>query len=103
MNTDHHIPVLLDEVLQYLAPKKGETLLDATAGYGGHASAILERTLQMKGSVLTDRDEQAIRSLQMSFADEPLEIIHEDFAKAAQNLVGQARQFDLILADIGLS
>ena len=36
-----HKPVMLSEVLEVLAPKSGETYLDLTAGYAGHASEIL--------------------------------------------------------------
>ena len=32
-----HIPVLLSDVLEYLSPKLGESYLDLTAGYAGHA------------------------------------------------------------------
>jgi 16S rRNA (cytosine1402-N4)-methyltransferase len=34
---------MLAEVLQHLDPKPGETIVDCTLGYGGHAKAILER------------------------------------------------------------
>jgi len=37
-----HIPVMLDEVLQYLAPKDGEVYVDATFGNGGYSEAILQ-------------------------------------------------------------
>ena len=36
-----HKPVLLDEVLHYLAPSDGETYIDATFGAGGYSNAIL--------------------------------------------------------------
>ena len=37
-----HIPVMLNEVLQALQPKGGETYVDATFGNGGYTTAILE-------------------------------------------------------------
>ena len=38
-----HVPVLPGEVLHYLAPAPGETIVDATIGAGGHARLIVER------------------------------------------------------------
>jgi len=104
-NKDHqkHTPVLLDAVLDLVEAAKGETLLDATAGYGGHASAILERTLQDNGSVLVDRDENAVRELRKTFKGRPVQIIHESFMDAARVLSEEGEQFDIILADLGVS
>lgn len=106
MKTDHqnkkHIPVLSEEVLSVLAPQKGETYLDVTAGYGGHAGLVLERTLNPTGTVLVDRDEQSIEHLNNRFAKDDMQIIHSDFLTAAKQLNGQKR-FDMILADLGVS
>lgn len=99
-----HIPVLLDEVLLYLDPKQGEKYLDLTAGYGGHAAVVLERTFNgSPNSVLVDRDENAIAKLEQKFAGRVEKIIHKDFLTAAQELVQEGRQFELILADLGVS
>jgi 16S rRNA (cytosine1402-N4)-methyltransferase len=37
-----HTPVMVDEVLQTLAPQPGEVFVDSTVGAGGHAEAVLE-------------------------------------------------------------
>ncbi len=97
-----HIPVLMDHVLEYLAPAPGQTYLDLTAGYGGHAGTIRSRTNGWP-ITLVDRDQMAISYLQERFPDEGAEIIHSDFLTASQQLVLQGRQFDMILADLGVS
>ena len=62
-----HEPVLLEETLAYLGPQVGESYLDLTAGYGGHASAILDRTGSLTTAVLVDRDQNAINVLQEKY------------------------------------
>ncbi len=98
-----HTPVLLQEVLQYLAPERGNTYLDVTAGYGGHAEAVLDRTLQEQGTVLVDRDSQATEHLEQKFAGRHVTIVQDDFYQASQKLLQQNKQFDMILADLGVS
>lgn len=98
-----HVPVLLQEVLEYLAPKKGESFLDLTAGYGGHAASILEKTANPHDAVLVDRDEEAIEGLSKLFAKNSVRIIRSDFTSAAKKLLKEGKQFDLILADLGVS
>lgn len=99
----NHIPVLLDAVLEYLAPTQGESYLDLTAGYGGHAKAIVEHTRAPERAVLVDRDQMAIDALAQAFADTQVEILHKDFYSATEALVDGTRKFDLILADLGIS
>lgn len=97
-----HIPVLLSEVLAGLDPKSGESYLDLTAGYGGHASEILAVTQNYKDSVLVDRDEYAISHLKSIFPSE-LTILHQDFYSAVLQLFECGKTFDMILADFGVS
>ena len=98
----HHVPVLFDAVLRELAPKPGESYLDLTAGYAGHASAVLDITTNDKESVLVDRDEYAIAHLQ-HMADRGVRLMHTDFVSAATQLYEEGSAFDLILIDLGVS
>ena len=59
-------------------------------------------TENFKNSVLVDRDENAIRTLQQ-FKNEGVELLHMDFLSAAKELVEKGRKFDIILADLGVS
>ena len=97
-----HIPVLLSEVLASLAPKPEETYLDLTAGYGGHASKILDVTGQYKNSVLVDRDINAVKYLRAKFPP-TITIKHTDFYNAVLQLLESGKTFDMILADFGVS
>lgn len=98
-----HEPVLLGRVLEYLNPKNGETYLDLTGGYGGHAAAILERTNNPKGAMLVDRDQNATRELEKRFKGKGVELRQADFYTVSQQLKTEARTFDMILADLGVS
>lgn len=97
-----HIPVLASEVLQYLSPKVGESYLDLTAGYGGHAALVLERTTAPEKTILVDRDSNAIAELTGKFGD-MVRLMHTDFGTATTELISEGAQFDLILADLGVS
>lgn len=98
-----HIPVLLNEVLEYLNPREGEAYLDLTGGYGGHAAVVLERTKAPKKAVLVDRDPLAIKTLEERFAKQGIEVRQADFLLASEELASENKRFDLILADLGVS
>lgn len=98
-----HIPVLLKPVLSYLKPQPGETYLDLTAGYGGHASEVLALTGNPQGITLVDRDPNAVKVLTEKFARHGSTIIDKDFYSASRELQAAGETFDMILADLGLS
>lgn len=102
MNPSMHQPVLLESVLEWLDPQPGQAYLDGTAGYGGHASPIIEKIGPSAEAVLVDRDAHAIRVLAERFGDRA-QIIHDGFHEAAQRLLEDDRMFDLILLDLGVS
>lgn len=93
---------MLEEVLRYLDPKEGESYLDLTAGYGGHATAVLQKTGSLDRMVLVDRDAKAVNELRQTFGDQT-NILQTDFYSAAKQLLDEGKQFDCILADIGVS
>ncbi|MDB5175275.1 MAG: Ribosomal small subunit methyltransferase [Candidatus Saccharibacteria bacterium] len=97
-----HVPVLLDDVVACLSPQKGDSYLDLTAGYGGHASAIISHTQNPDAATLVDRDENAIQELRTVFKS-GTRIINDDFLTASQLLVDESQKFDMILADLGVS
>lgn len=97
-----HVPVLLDATLELLQPKLGESYLDLTAGYGGHAEAIIAVTKNSTGAVLVDRDENAISELDR-FRQNGTTLLHTDFVSAARQLVADGQTFDVIVVDLGVS
>ncbi|XP_063706770.1 probable methyltransferase-like protein 15 homolog [Culicoides brevitarsis] len=50
-----HVPVMSKEVLEYLKPEDGQTIIDMTFGAGGHSKLILERAPNVK-LITLDRD-----------------------------------------------
>lgn len=54
--THGHTPVLLDEVLETLKPGPGDTIIDGTAGRGGHAASIAQRIAPNGTLILFDLD-----------------------------------------------
>lgn len=102
MPKTNHQPVLLQEVLRYLDPKAGESFLDLTAGYGGHAKEILAKTGSLNGMVLVDRDAKAVNELKRLFGEQT-KVLRTDFYSAARQLLDTEQRFDCVLADIGVS
>lgn len=104
MNQNKHKPVLLSEVEDILSPKAGERYLDVTAGYGGHASAVIDAIGSSGSAVLVDRDQNAVSYLKEMFGSRPeVKIVKNDFLSASKDLQATGAKFDLILADLGVS
>lgn len=103
MNQPKHIPVLLNEVVELLNPKPGGHYLDLTAGWGGHASKIVELVGAEGSSILVDRDGSSVKHLKKTFKAINVDIIRSDFLSASKDLAAKGRTFDVILADLGLS
>ena len=104
MQKQKHIPVLKQKVLNVLSPKEADNYLDLTAGYGGHAQAILSSIGSRGSATLVDRDDRATRHLSDLFGeDSRVKIVHDDFLNASQTIAQTDQRFDMILADLGAS
>lgn len=99
-----HIPVMLAEVLQLLAPRDGARYLDATFGGGGYTSAFLAAADCTVWAI--DRDPEAIARGAELAARHPgrLHLIHGSFGDMLQ-LLGEAGVHSLggVALDLGLS
>ncbi len=73
----YHVPVLLGEVMHYLAPKAGDVFVDATLGGGGHSEALLKSGATVIGF---DQDAEAIH-----FAHLRLHGFHDKFRAVQAN------------------
>ena len=99
-----HVPVLVDAVLEGLAPNAGATVVDCTFGRGGHAAAILAR-IGPAGRVLAiDRDPEAVRA-GLRRPDPRLELVHARFdaLRGICEARGLVAQVDAVLFDLGVS
>jgi len=101
-----HIPVLAEEVVEWLALKPNGTYVDATYGRGGHSALILER-LSSQGRLLAfDHDPAAARAAGERFGNEGrFEFVRASFSQLAtelneRELVGS---IDGLLLDVGVS
>jgi 16S rRNA (cytosine1402-N4)-methyltransferase len=99
-----HVPVMLAEVLEALAPGRGGTFVDGTVGLGGHAAALLQAgAFRLVG---IDRDSEAIavaRERLGGFGDR-VALLHGDY-RHLDRLLDEAGvgPVDGILIDLGLS
>ena len=110
MTKPQHVPVLLDEVMQYLNVRPGSTIADATVGLGGH-SAEIARRLGAKGRLICfDRDPEAmelakarLEEVRTEVGDAMPEVIFEPRAFSQAGEVIEPASLDGLLADFGVS
>jgi 16S rRNA (cytosine1402-N4)-methyltransferase len=110
MKRPQHVPVLLDEVLEYLNVRPGGVYVDATLGLAGHSSEIARR-LGAKGRLICfDRDPQAmelgkarLEDVKAELGEEMPEVVFvpKAFSEAGSQI--KAGSLDGLLADFGVS
>ena len=102
-----HIPIMVNEILEFLQIQPGQIGLDATLGYGGHTSRMLER-LESKGHIYAldvdsiEMEKTRQRLENMGYGPEILTIRKLNFANIDQ-IVRESGPLDFVLADLGVS
>ncbi|MCG8450785.1 MAG: 16S rRNA (cytosine(1402)-N(4))-methyltransferase RsmH [Pirellulales bacterium] len=99
-----HIPVMLEEVVEWLQPAPGKILVDGTLGGGGH-SAALAKCLEPDGRILAmDLDPEALERARPAIEDLPVELAIGSYTAIPELLHNhQLASVDGILLDLGLS
>lgn len=101
-----HVPVLRDEVLDWLQPRDGGLYVDGTLGLGGHTQAVLERSAPSGRVIGFEWDAEALARAQERLVPyrERLRIVHASYA----NLAGELEKLNVgpvdgLLVDLGVS
>ncbi len=102
-----HIPIMVDEVMDFLQIQPGQCGYDATLGYGGHSEEILRR-LNGKGHLFaTDVDSKEsektkTRINELGYGDDVFTVRIMNFSEA-ESIAAETGGFDFVLADLGIS
>jgi len=91
-----HIPVLLEEALEFLNVRPGGTYVDATLGLGGHSAAIARRLGAAGRLICFDRDPEA-----MAKGRARLEEVAAEIGGEMPTVVFEPRAFSEAAAAIG--
>lgn len=102
-----HIPICVNEILEFLQIKPGQIGLDATLGYGGHTQKMLE-CLGNEGHLYAidvdpvESEKTKKRLEDLGFGADILTIRQLNFANI-DKIIGNDEKFDFVLADLGIS
>ena len=94
---------MVSEVLSYLDPKPGETIVDCTVGGGGHARRIWERMQETGRLIGFDQDKDALAKAREVLGGEAV-LVQENFRSLEQVLAELAPEgVDGVFFDLGVS
>jgi len=101
-----HVPVLKDEVLQFLAIRPDGLYVDGTFGRGGHSRAILGQLGPLGRLLALDRDPEAVAvARELQAEDSRFRIVHSAYSALGDVLAAEGLAGCLagILLDVGVS
>jgi 16S rRNA (cytosine1402-N4)-methyltransferase len=102
---DQHVSVMPKEVVEALAPRAGGTYVDATMGWAGHTTALLDAAEDVR-IIAFDRDSRAIEATRAKLAPyrDRVRVVHARFGTLGDELSALGvTEIDGIVADLGVS
>jgi 16S rRNA (cytosine1402-N4)-methyltransferase len=99
-----HVPVLAEEVITWLRPTAGQTIVDGTLGGGGHARLLAQAVGPTGSIVALDRDPMSVERAASELRDLPVRALQANYSDLPEILDQLAIDaVDAILLDLGLS
>jgi len=99
-----HVPVLAAEVLEWLRPAAGQTIVDGTLGGGGHTRLVAEAVGPTGSVIALDRDATAVERATEELRGLPVRALHGNYSDLPEILAGlNVESVDGIVLDLGLS
>lgn len=101
-----HRPVMVDEVVTALAPRRGVTLVDGTLGAGGHSAALLDAVDGDALLIGVDRDPEALELARERLArfGDAVRFVHARHESLAAVLDDEGiERVEAVLLDLGIS
>src|SRR5262249_5729832 len=104
MSPTRHVPVLPAEVMRLLAPRPGETWVDATVGGGGHTAEIAAAVTPDGRVIGLDHDPGMLAAAAPRLAGLPVTLVPANFDQLQEVLAGLGIEtVDGVFADLGFS
>lgn len=99
-----HRPVLLDEIVEWIAPHEGSVIVDGTVGAGGHAAAIAARVGAGGRVIGLDRDPRMLELAEAATLGLPVTLVRAPYSQIDRVLDRlEIDHLDGIVLDLGLS
>ncbi|MFB6346251.1 MAG: 16S rRNA (cytosine(1402)-N(4))-methyltransferase RsmH [bacterium] len=101
--TLQHEPVMTAELLEVMDLQQSNTVIDATAGFGGHARAVLD-VLGPDGRLIGfERDPEVFTEAKERLQDPRVHLVNSNYRRMAESLPDDVDNVDAVYFDLGVS
>ncbi len=99
-----HVPVMPNEIMEWLDPQPGGVFVDGTLGGGGHAAMLAERVGPTGTVIGIDRDPAVLEAAEFNLSGMPMRVAQGNYCDLPEFLEAvDLETVDGILLDLGLS